>query len=64
MRGKTAKLFTVSLFLVMATWSFSFGAYKVGDTVSDFVLDDPYGISHSLYDYEGKIFVLNFWASW
>ena len=64
MQGKTIKLFTVSLLLIMAAGSYAFGAYNVGDTVGDFVLDDPYGISHSLYDYEGKIFVLNFWASW
>lgn len=38
--------------------------YEIGDTVSDFVLDDCYGLSHSLYDFEGKIFLLNFFATW
>ena len=34
--------------------------YQIGDIVDDFVLDDVHGVSHSLYDYEGKIIVLNF----
>jgi peroxiredoxin len=52
------------MLLVGFTWSISSGAYQVGDRVDDFVLEDVDGISHSLYDYEGKLFVLNFWASW
>lgn len=28
------------------------------------VLDDPAGVSHNLYDWHGKVIMLNFWASW
>ncbi len=39
-------------------------AYQVGDVVDDFTLVDTEGISHSLYDYKGKIIVLNFGEYW
>jgi peroxiredoxin len=39
-------------------------AYQVGDVVDDFTLVDTEGISHSLYDYKGKIILLNFGEYW
>lgn len=38
--------------------------YQVGDIVDNFILDDTEGVSHALYDYEGKIIVLNFGEWW
>ena len=38
--------------------------YQIGDIVDDFVRDDVHGVSHSLYDYEGKLIVLNFGEYW
>jgi cytochrome oxidase Cu insertion factor (SCO1/SenC/PrrC family) len=36
--------------------------YKVGDTVSDFALVDVNGDSISLFDYRGKVILLNFFT--
>ena len=30
----------------------------------DFTLQDQYGVTHTLSDYEGKVVFLNFWATW
>lgn len=35
--------------------------YQVGDTVDDFTLSDAGGVPHSLYDYAGRIIVLDFY---
>lgn len=43
---------------------FAAAQYEVGDVVSNFILDDGEGISHALYDYRGKIIVLNFGEHW
>lgn len=63
MTKKFLILSLTALFTVSAAGVGS-AAYKVGDTVNNFILDDPYDISHSLNDFEGKIFVLNFFANW
>lgn len=39
-------------------------AYQIGDVVDNFTLVDLDGISRSLYDYKGKIIVLNFGEYW
>jgi len=36
----------------------------IGDPAPDFTLYDVNNVSHSLSDFEGKVVVLNFWASW
>jgi peroxiredoxin len=38
--------------------------YTVGQTVADFTLNDVYGNSHTLYNYQGNIVLLNFFATW
>jgi hypothetical protein len=37
-------------------------AYGVGDHVADFTLNDAYGKSVSLYDYQGMAVCLQFWG--
>lgn len=39
----------------------AFARYEIGDTVNDFTLNDAYGNPVSLYDYEGKVVLINFW---
>ena len=41
----------------------AFAQYKVGDTVADFTLVDVNGDSISLFDYRGKVILLNFFTS-
>jgi len=40
------------------------GLLKTGTMAPDWTLKDAEGESHSLSDYEGKIVVLDFWATW
>jgi cytochrome oxidase Cu insertion factor (SCO1/SenC/PrrC family) len=41
-----------------------FGGYSVGEHVNDFTLEDVDGYKVSLYDYDGQVIVLNFFATW
>jgi len=50
------------LFLILPT--ISFGQYVVGNTVSNFTLNDVDGNPHTLYDYMGQVVILNFYATW
>ena len=36
--------------------------YVVGDPIADFTLNDAYGTPVSLYDYQDKVILLNFWT--
>ena len=36
----------------------------VGTKAPNFVLTDTAGVSDSLYHYQGKVVMLNFWESW
>ncbi len=38
--------------------------YQGDIPATDFVLRDLYGKSHQLHDYQGKVVLLNFWATW
>jgi len=38
--------------------------YSVGDTVANFTLNDISGNPVSLYDYQGEVILLNFFATW
>lgn len=40
------------------------GPVVIGDKVKDFTLTTFDGQQHNLADYQGKVVVLNFWASW
>lgn len=58
-------IFTSALLLsVVATAPAWAGGYALGDRVDNFELLDVDGVSHSLYDYAGKIIVLNFGEYW
>lgn len=41
-----------------------FKQYNKPWPAADFQLTDQFGATHSLVGYEGKVVVLNFWASW
>ena len=41
-----------------------FGQYRVGDKVLNFTLQDTKGNSVSLFDYQGKTILLNFFTTW
>ncbi len=51
--------------LVLLFWVSQTNAqYAVGDTVSNFTLSDVTGQNISLYDYQGQVILLNFFATW
>lgn len=54
MLNRTSAILLLALLFPM--WS---AAYEVGDLTDDWILLDPYGTSYSLYDYEGKIVLVN-----
>ena len=59
----SSKPLVALLALPLATGSAT-ASYNIGDVVDNFILDDVDGVSHSLYDYEGKLIVLNFGEYW
>ncbi len=50
--------------VVMLLPAACFGVYDIGDVVGDFSLPDLDGNLVSLYDFEGDIILLNFFATW
>ncbi len=58
----------LSLVTMLALLLFSGAAqavYQVGDQVTDdFTLQDVYGETHSLSDYQGQCILMNFFATW
>jgi len=61
-RNATVFLFLLCLILILP--SISFGQYVVGNTVSNFTLNDIDGNQVSLYDYHGQVVLLNFYTTW
>ncbi len=59
----SSKTLAALLALPLAAGS-ALASYNIGDVVDSFVLEDVDGVSHSLYDYEGKLIVLNFGEHW
>lgn len=59
-------LIKISLFYfllpVLINSSGAFAQYKIGDKVTDFTLADVNGDSISLFDYQGKVILLNFFS--
>jgi len=49
---------------VLVLFSNGLAQYSVGQTVPDFSLNDVHGNNHSLYDYQGKVILLNFFTTW
>ena len=54
----------ISLLLLLGSTNIVTAQYAVDDTVTDFTLNDVDGNSVSLFQFEGKVVVLNFFASW
>ena len=40
------------------------GFYKVGDTLRDFTLRNVKGFDVNIHDLQGKVLLINFFASW
>ena len=59
---KTLGLMSVT-FIIAAACAGA-GSSQTNVTAPDFSLRDLQGRTHSLADYEGKVLVLNFWATW
>ena len=59
---KTISTLTVLLFAAAACAGA--GSSQTNVTAPDFSLRDLQGRTHTLSDYEGKVLVLNFWATW
>ena len=56
-------LMVLSAVLVLIP-SMALATYDIGDVVNDFTLLDVDGNSVSLYDFEGDVILLNFFATW
>jgi peroxiredoxin len=54
----------ISLLFLLGSTNIVTAQYAVGDTVTDFTLNDVNGNSVSLFQFKGKVVVLNFFASW
>ena len=61
---RNATVFSFLLCLILILPTISFGQYSVGNTVSNFSLNDVDGVQYSLYDYMGEVVLLNFYATW
>ena len=59
---KTLGLMSVA-FIIAAACA-GVGSSQTNVTAPDFSLRDLQGRTHTLADYEGKVLVLNFWATW
>ncbi len=57
------KHFLPAIMILLLAGGVVFGAYGVGDHVSDWTLPDAYGTNYSLYDYEGMVILINFWGA-
>ncbi len=62
MKKSLLPLMTMALALSLA--SAAFAGPGIGTPAPEFMLTDVDGNYHSLSDYEGKVILLNFWASW
>ena len=58
------KIIIFSVFLLNFSLNSAWAVYAVGDTVTNFTLNDVNGNPISLYSYQGDITLLNFFATW
>ena len=52
----------ILLFLFLVNQNILEAGVEIGDIVENFTLPDFEGNNHSLYDYEGQVIFINFWA--
>ena len=64
MKPGTLALCALMLMLGVAGTARAEIPYVIGDTIADFTLYDAYGTPVSLYDYQGMVIWLDFWADW
>ena len=57
------RIFICLLFLLLRA-NVGTAQYAGGETVTDFTLNDVDGNPVSLYQFKGKVIVLNFFATW
>lgn len=62
--NKYVIVLTALVVLNSAVYSEVQAAYEIGDTVDDFTLLDLDGNAVSLYDFQGDVILLNFFATW
>ena len=58
------KIIIFSTFLLIFLLNSAWASYSVGDTVTNFILNDVNGNPISLNNYQGEIILLNFFATW
>lgn len=64
MRFKS-KLVLILVFIIMSFSAFAVKSNKKEDVkMPNIVLYDQYGKKHNIEEYEGKVVVINFWATW
>ena len=63
-RRKLLTLFFLISILLLLSFGTALSQYSVGDTVANFTLNDISGNPVSLYDYQGEVILLNFFATW
>jgi cytochrome oxidase Cu insertion factor (SCO1/SenC/PrrC family) len=63
MRKSTMFIVLSTLVLIFST-NFAHASYAVGDTVTNFTLNDVHGNPISLYNYQGEVILLNFFTTW
>ena len=56
--------FLATLIFSLCSISTIYAQYRVGDTVDNFTLNDVDGNPYTLYDFKGKVILLNFFATW
>ena len=60
----STKIIIFSAFLMIFSLNSARAAYAVGDTVTNFTLNDVHGNPISLNNYQGEVILLNFFATW
>ncbi|MCK5454350.1 MAG: redoxin domain-containing protein [Calditrichia bacterium] len=63
LKNSTKIVIFASLLLIFSLNS-ARAAYAVGDTVTNFTLNDVHGNPISLNNYQGEVILLNFFATW
>ncbi|OGC23387.1 hypothetical protein A2291_06495 [candidate division WOR-1 bacterium RIFOXYB2_FULL_42_35] len=64
MYRKTVSFLIGLLLLMTSVLAMSAAPKEPTPNASNFILEDLNGVSHALLKYEGKVVLLNFWATW
>jgi cytochrome oxidase Cu insertion factor (SCO1/SenC/PrrC family) len=64
MKERSNLLFILGCIFLLILSNSMYAQYSVGQTVTDFTLNDVDGNAVSLYDYQGEVVLLNFFTTW